>query len=455
MSSEAGPVLPRTLGLRDLVLLKVVAVVNISLVAPVAGYGRVAHALWIAAFFAFFIPEAVAVVTFARRYPGEGGIYLWTRREFGELHGFISGWCYWTNNLFYIPMQLVYIAGVAAFAGGASSSTLVHQKWYVSSVAFGWLALMAGLNILGLGAGKWIQNVGAIGTGLCVSLIMFAGFGSWTAGTALMPPPATAAGLELFTAFSVMCFTFVGFELASTMGDEMENPRRDLPRAILIAGAITLVSFIGVTAALQALVPAGEIDAIQAVMKAMANGAQALGAGWLVAPMALIVALSIGGGASAWFAGSSRVPFVAGLDHALPPALGRVHPRWGSPYVALLTNAGLSAVFIVFTLVGSSVGEAYQILLKAGVVIQLIPFGYMFAALMRLDGASPFARTAGLVGLLTSIIGIAAAFIPTGDVDSIMMFETKMLLGVVVPNLIGLALFVRSKRSAHAGLAAA
>jgi amino acid transporter len=103
--------LPRTLSLRDLVLLKVVAVINISLVAPVAGYGRITLALWLLAFAAFFVPQATAVVAMSRRYPGEGGIYLWTRRQFGDFHGFVSGWCYWTNNLFYLPMQLVYIAG--------------------------------------------------------------------------------------------------------------------------------------------------------------------------------------------------------------------------------------------------------------------------------------------------------------------------------------------------------
>jgi amino acid transporter len=146
------------------------------------------------------------------------------------------------------------------------------------------------------------------------------------------------------------------------------------------------------------------------------------------------------------------VPVVAGLERALPPSLGRVHPRWGSPYVALLVNAALSAALVGFTFSGSTINEAYQVLLKAGLVIQLIPFLYMFAALAGLPDTTASARVAGLVGLATTALGIAAAFIPTGEVDSVIVFEIKMALGVVVPIAVGLLFFARrTSRSAAAG----
>ena len=121
-------------------------------------------------------------------------------------------------------------------------------------------------------------------------------------------------------------------------------------------------------------------------------------AGWSI-PLAIVMGIATGGAASAWFAGSSRIPFVAGLTSALPPALGRVHPRWHSPHVALITCAVLCAVFTSLSLVGSSVAEAYQVLLKAAVVIQLIPFVYLFLALVKTHGVSMAARAAGVVGL--------------------------------------------------------
>ena len=81
MSSVQQPAaVPRTLGLIDLVLLKVVAIVNVNNVPPTAVFGRASLLLWVLAFVAFFIPEALAVMVMVRRFPGEGGIYLWTRR---------------------------------------------------------------------------------------------------------------------------------------------------------------------------------------------------------------------------------------------------------------------------------------------------------------------------------------------------------------------------------------
>jgi amino acid transporter len=145
------------------------------------------------------------------------------------------------------------------------------------------------------------------------------------------------------------------------------------------------------------------------------------------------------------------VPFVAGLTMALPAALGRVHPRWHSPHVALVTCAVLAAAFTMFSLVGSSVAEAYQVLLKAAVVIQLIPFAYLFLALAKLDGVSRGARAAGSVGLLTTVIGLAAAFLPTADVTSVALFEAKMIVGVAGPIAVGWLLFRKAGRAGKAG----
>jgi amino acid transporter len=446
VAAEKPAGIVKALGRMDLILLMIVAIVNINNVPPVAIYGKASLLLWVLAFAAFLLPETVAVLTMARRYPGEGGIYLWTRKEFGDAHGFLAGWCYWTNNLFYIPVLLVYMAGIFAFGGGAASAHLVDQKLFVSGVAFGWLALIAVLNIRGLGVGKWIQNVGALGTALSIGLVLLAALAAWRAGVAETPPLVTEAGWGMAASFSVMCNAFIGIELASTMGDEIRHPERDLKPAILLAGGISLVSYLLVTAAVLALVPIRELGAVQGIMQAVSAGAADAGIGWIVAPVAIVLGLSIGGAASAWFAGSSRVPFVAGLDSALPAALGRIHPRWHSPYVALITCAVLAALFTAVSLVGSTVAEAYEVLLKSAVVIQLIPFIYLFLGLARLSDVSTGARAAGVVGLVTTVVGIGLAFLPGADVDSLPVFEAKMLVGVVGPTAIGWWLFKRAVR---------
>lgn len=439
--------MPRALGRWDLVLLKIVAIVNINNVPPVAVYGWASLGLWGLAFVSFFIPEAVAVLTLSRRYPGEGGIYLWTRKEFGEAHGFLSGWCYWTNNLFYVPVLLVYMAGIFAFAGGeARAVDLVNQKLFVAAVSFGWLGLIAIANIRGLEVGKWIQNIGGLGAFLSVALVLIAAGVVWRSGTGAHAPTVTGVSWEMTTSFAVMCNALVGIELASTMGDEIRDPRRDLGPAIAIAGVVSIASYLLVTGAVLTLVPVDRLGVIQGVMQAVSAGANAAHIGWLVMPLAIVMGVATGGAASAWFAGSSRIPFVAGLTSALPRSLGRVHPRWHSPYIALTTCALLAGAFTALSLTGSSVAEAYQVLLKAAVVIQLIPFIYLFLALARTPSATAAARAAGVLGLTTTVFGLGAAFVPTGDVTSIPLFETKLIVGVVGPTALGWFLFKRSQR---------
>jgi glutamate:GABA antiporter len=447
MADSSG--IPRTLGRRDLVLLKVVAIVNINNVPPVAVYGWTSLLLWALALVAFFVPEAIAVVVFSRRYPGEGGIYLWTRNEFGAAHGFLSGWCYWTNNLFYVPVLLVYMTGIFAFAGGAAgAAALVDQRWFVASVSLGWLALIAVANVRGLAVGKWIQNVGGLGAFLSVGLVLAAAIAVWNSGVGVRPPNLTHVSWEMATSFAVMCNALVGIELASTMGDEIRDPQRDLAPAIAIAGVVSIASYLLVTGAVLTLVPVDQLGVIQGVMQAVAAGARSANIGWIVVPLSIVMGLATGGAASAWFAGSSRVPFVAGLTSALPPALGRVHPRWRSPHVALVTCALLAALFTILSLLGSSVAEAYQVLLKAAVVIQLIPFTYLFLGLVKTDGVGAGARAAGALGLCTTLVGLGAAFLPTSDVRSVALFETKLIVGVVGPTALGWFLFRRAQRHA-------
>jgi amino acid transporter len=429
------------------VLLKVVAIVNINNVPPTAVYGWMSLALWVLAFCAFFIPEAVAVLTLGKKYPGEGGIYLWTRKEFGDAHGFLSGWCYWTNNLFYIPVLLVYMAGIFAFAGGeARAGALVDQKLFVAAVSFGWLGLITIANIRGLAVGKWIQNIGGFGALISIALVVLAAAAVTASGVGAQAPTFTGLNWEMTTSFAVMCNALVGIELASTMGDEIRNPRRDLGPAIAIAGAISIGSYLLVTGAVLMLVPVDQLGVIQGIMQAVGAGANAAQVGWIIIPLAIVMGNATGGAASAWFAGSSRIPFVAGLTSALPAALGRVHPRYRSPHIALMTCAVFCGLFTLLSLVGSSVDEAYQVLLKAAVVIQLIPFVYLFVGLIKTEGVKFGSRAAGVIGLLTTLFSLGGAFLPTEDVASVWVFEFKLIVGVVVPTGLGLYLYQRARQ---------
>ena len=199
-----------------------------------------------------------------------------------------------------------------------------------------------------------------------------------------MAPSSAVSVADVFSGLSVMCFAFMGVELASTMGSEIKHPERDLPRAAMTAGVLTLTVYVAVTWALQQLLPPGDIGAIQGILQGVDLGTRRLHLEWFATPLAIVMAVSLAGGLAAWYAGSTRIPFVAGFNNALPAALGRVHPRWGSPWVALLVQGVLTLAFIAMTMWGSTVREGYQVLLKSSVITTLIPFSYMFLGLIRL-----------------------------------------------------------------------
>jgi len=168
---------------------------------------------------------------------------------------------------------------------------------------------------------------------------------------------------------------------------------------------------------------------------------------WITSPFALVLSISIAGIASAWLSGSARIPFVAGLDSYLPEGLGKLHPRYATPYVALIVHASLSAIFLAMSFVGAQVKEAFVTMLDLAVVLQLVPFLYMYAGLIRLasgpEGEGHYSRNtlllAGWCGLLTTVLGIGVAFVPSHQIESIWLFEIKMAVGTLL--FLGLAAF--------------
>jgi len=450
-TETTAPHLRRVLGRWDLILLFVVAVFNLNVVPSIAANGGFTVWLWIAALLLFFLPQGVAVIELAHRYPGEGGVYLWAKEVFGDFHGFLSGWCYWTNNMMYVPTVMLYFVGVSVFILGPGHAALADNKAFTVSTSLVLLTLIVVLNILGLGIGKWINNVGSIGTGIAAITLIALGIAvGLHSGTALTAADFRLPGnlRSLLNSFGVMCFGLVGLELASVMGDEISEPRRTLPGAVTWGGVVSGVLYIAATVTLLFAVSRRDINVLEGIVQAVSHLAASVGAEWIIPPFALVLSISIAGIGSAWLAGSARIPFVAGLDRYLPAWLGKVHPRYRTPYAALIVHATVSMALVLVSFLGSGVQETFQRLLSLAVVLQLVPFLYMFGALLKL-GLDPAAGrghyrpgvliVAGACGLLMTIFGMAFAFSPAQQITSLVAYEVWMVGGTA--GFVGLAVF--------------
>jgi amino acid transporter len=422
-----APELPRAMGLRDLVLFNVVTVLSLRWLATAAAAGPSSISLWVLAALFFFIPQGLAVSDLSARYPDEGGIYAWTKRTFGEGHGFLCGWCYWVNNILYYPNLLMSTAVVGTYVVGQGGTGLADNWHYVlpATLVALWLAVL--LNIVGMRTGRWLQNVGALGTYLPgVILIGLGAYAFFTRAPAtpmplesLVPDLASRTRLNLWASIA---FAFAGLELCAVLGGEVRDPRRTLPRSILISAPFIAFLYLAGTISVLWLVPAGQVNIVSGFLQALAAGARdvGLGAGWLAAFAAALYVVGNIGGVGAWLTGPARVAFVIGLDRYFPPAFGRVHPKWQTPYVAILTQAVLATLFLFLSVLGkgTTVEKAYLVILDTMLLVYFIPYLYLYACFLvaRMRETGPVASVLGgrAAALLNGVCGFAFTLFAMG-----------------------------------------
>jgi amino acid transporter len=465
-TAPAHPTLPRALGLRDMVLFNVVAIVSLRWFATASAAGPSSITLWVLAGLFFFLPQGLAVSDLAARFPDEGGIYAWTKRVFGEGHGFLCGWCYWVNNILYYPNLLMSTAVVGTYVIGRGGTELESSWLYVLPATLVALWLAVALNIVGVRTGRWLQNAGAIGTYVpgvvLVALGVYAAFTHPSATPftvqSLTPDLADRTKLNLWASIA---FAFAGMELCAVMAGEVKEPTRTLPRSILLSAPLIAFIYIAGTVAVLWLVPAGQVNVVSGFLQALHTGAQDIGFGavWIPAGMAALYVIGNIGGVGAWLTGPARVAFVIGLDRYFPPAFGRVHPRWKTPYVAILTQAVLATVFLLVSVLGkgTTVERAYLVILDTMLLVYFIPYLYLYVCFLvvrlrtpdrpgaPLLAGRPAALAIGLCGFVFTLFAMGMAMIPP-EHDNAVTFLLKVVGGAGFCVLLGLGIYWRGRR---------
>jgi amino acid transporter len=460
--------LERALKTRDIVLFNVAAIVGMRWVALAAANGPSSLLLWLLAAVMFFVPQGFAVISLASAVPEEGGLYVWTSQAFGPRQGFLVGWLYWASNILFFPTLTLATVVFALYIFALRYAALEQNAGYVAATSLGLLAAALLLNLFGLRGGRWLQNIGGVAMWLpavavgIVGVAALAHGGSATSITAASMVPSFDR-LPTILFFANLCFGFAGLELAPMMAGEVVEPRRTFPRAIVISGLTIAACYLFGTLCLLWALPASETSIISGVNQAIATAGARQGLAWLGPPVALLMTIGGLGAIGAWLIGSSRLLFVGGLDRLLPEVLSRTHPRWKTPYVALLVQAILSAIFILAATQGDTVKIAYQKLVNATLIVYFIPYLYMFAAAIKLrrqiaaradaiqvpGGAAGSLFWNGL-GFLTTVISIVLALIPPADSTDKQGFFTQVLGGSAAFVIAGVILYAIAERRRRA-----
>jgi amino acid transporter len=254
-------------------------------------------------------------------------------------------------------------------------------------------------------------------------------------------------------------------ELVCSMSEEVRDPRKTFPRAIYASTGLIAVIYVLGTMALLWLLPGEQVDPRNGVFGGITIGSAALGIGWFGILAALLVTVGNAGGVGATVAGVARVPFVAGIDHYLPSYFGKIHPRWKTPHISILIQAGISAAILVLSQINATVIGAYQFLVDMAVILYFIPFLYMYAAAIKLayrpdrnaggqavlvPGGKPGIWISGSLAFLITLGSMALAAIPPGG-ENAFLFEAKLIGCTVAFVGAGLLLYWRGARRKAAG----
>src|SRR3984885_15077439 len=458
----AAEKLKRELGFRDVVLFYIVSGLSLRWIATAAASGQSAIVVWLLAWCGFFLPLAGCVLELSSRYPQEGGLYVWTREASGAFSAFMAAWSYWMSNLPYFAAVLYFAASSLLFATPRGQH-LADTNIYFLLFTVIMLALITVLNVIGLNLGKWLNNLGAVGMALPILILIalaflsYSRFGSATQFTlAAVVPHAHVKDLVFW---STIFFAFGGVETVSFMGEEVKNPRRIIPRSLLVAGVVITVGYLAGTVAMLVALPSSSISGLGGFMTAIDFLCHRLGVGLVVAPIAILVAISNVGAAAAYLTATARLPFVAGINHYLPSVFGRIHPRWKTPYVAVISYGLAGMLFGLLSQAGTSVKSTYDLLVSMSLITYFIPYLFVFAAMIRLQsrpapadairlpGGKRVAIPLACVGFFSTTAAIILAAFPGEHEYNPGVALFKIVAMTLVVLLAGMAVYLRGQRS--------
>ncbi len=338
-SKVSSPSFLRVVSRWEIVALSVNDVIGsgVYLILPVAAAALLGPAsVWaiLAAGFAVLL----LVLCFAEAgslFDRAGGAYVYTRAAFGDLAGFEVGWMTWIARIASVAGLSVFFARAVGFLWeGARSGA---GKWL--TILLG-LAVLTYVNVRGVKSGARTAVFLTWGKVLPLALFVAVGvfFVQWSRVFPVPAPPRE----NFFKAALLVLFAYAGFENTAAPAAEFRNPRRDVPFALIVMIVLVTVIYTSVQ-----LVAIGTIDNLGVSETPLADGARAMMGpigGFL---LTLGAALSVLGTNNNTILSGPRYLYALAESGALPPVFARIHPKYHTPHIAILTQSGIAAALML------------------------------------------------------------------------------------------------------------
>jgi len=454
----------KILGVTDIVLLSVAAILSIRQIPNAAPYGAGAIVMWVLAAFIFFIPLTMCCGEMATGWPHEGGLFVWVRESFGGRIGWFVAISYIICCIIYNPLMLQFMFSSIGYAISPALASNVQFIGWASIIAF-WILTL--LNLKGIEGTKKITNWGAI-LGIFPPLVIIVLLGGYwlLSGHPMATSYALTAknwlpnfgDLSTVVFFSTIMYAYAGMEVSPMIAEHVKNPKRDFPKAMLIAGCVIAGLYILGNVGLNALLPANSTDIAAGIMQAMVAASKAMGLPWLPILMGILMGVGIISALNAWLIGPIyMVNTASGEHHIFGKKFDERDPETGAPKAALIWQAVFVTVLVFMTFISKTATEAYWTLSAMTTLFYFIPFLFLFSGYMILRRKHPkVERTyelpvslrviAPVVGFVATLVAVILSFVPPTQVSiaSIFWFEFKLVVPVLILLIICDVLYVRA-----------
>jgi glutamate:GABA antiporter len=371
----------------DMVFFTVCAFVGLDTLGTVASNGAQGFTWLVALAIVFVLPYALLMAEVGSAFTQEGGPYEWTKLAFGRLQGAIAAVLYWVTNPLWVGGSLAFLA-TEAWSDNLINISSGSVGDYIFKALFIWLSI--GVAIISLRRGKWIPNVGAF------LRIVVLGFFTLTTviyaidhGISGFPVGDLKPTGAIFLALvPLLLFNYVGFELQNGAAEEMENPQRDVPLAV-VRSAITGVLLYAIPIfAITLVLPAEKVTGIGGFIDAVREtftvygGAQDV----LLGAMTLCFVGTLLTSGAVWMIGSDRILAVSAYDGGFPAFFGKFNARFGTPVRVNVMSGIVATAFMVVAVAAFSGGtdSKFVVVLDIAISTTLISYLWIFPSAVTL-----------------------------------------------------------------------
>lgn len=451
----------------ELVLMNVSAIYGIRWIARSTadsfGLGLAGIPSWVIFMFLCFVPQALMCAELAAAYTSDGSLGEWVKIAFGTKYGFLISWLNWTAKLFWFASFLTFMSINLSYMVGNPS--LADSKIFVLILSLTVIWVLSIFSMKGMTFGKLFTNAGSLGS--TIPTIFLIGMAFLAIVVLKKAPSASVYTIASMTpkpngnslvAISGIIFAYTGAEISATYVTEMENPKKNFPKAIITAAILICILYVCGSVAITSLLPTSEILASTGILDSLARACELLGIPYIfVQLVAAGITLSVIGALILYIGFPIKILFGNAQKGVFPEKFTENNEH-GIPEKAIILQAVIISVLLAAVALLPGVDVIYNVLVTMTALTSLFPYVLLYLAYIKIkkqkkDDENLYQMTKskslcvaiGWFELIVCILSIAASAFPVMETfhDNV-VYEVEMIGGGLLVLLSGLYIWKRS-----------